>query len=122
MSGSTPDEQSAPMPPPVHRIDAPERGWPAIILVVCVAVALVGVALLGRRTPPTVQLTAAPGASASTTGGLPAPRSSLVSGFIEQIDGLYGYRMLRLANWTATGGDTMSRFYLSPTPWAARTP
>jgi hypothetical protein len=114
MSGSTPDQQSAPMPPPVHRIDAPGRGWPAIFLVVCVAAALVGVALLGRHAPSTHRVTPAPGASASTTAGMPTPRSTLVSGFIEQIDGLYGYRMLRPANWTATGGDTMSRFYVAP--------
>jgi hypothetical protein len=46
---------------------------------------------------------------------LPTPRSALVSGFVEQTDGLFGYRMLRPANWTPGGsGLPMGRAYVAP--------
>ena len=46
---------------------------------------------------------------------LPTPRSSLVARFVEQTDGLYGYRMLRPANWTPLGGGLpQGRLYLAP--------
>ncbi len=58
--------------------------------------------------------------SGPTAGGLPttsplsSPHSALVSGWVEQTDGAYGYRMLRPANWTTTSGDGMQRFYVAP--------
>ena len=47
----------------------------------------------------------------------PTPHSSIVSGFVEQTDGVAGYRMLRPTNWTALGGDPIDgRSYLGPGP------
>ena len=56
-----------------------------------------------------------PTAGALPTGSrLPSPHSALVSSWVEQTDGAYGYRMLRPANWKTTSGDGMQRFYIAP--------
>lgn len=54
----------------------------------------------------------------STPGGVIAsPRSSLITGWVEQTDGVYGYTILRPANWTPAGGDFPDgRQYLGPGP------
>lgn len=63
-----------------------------------------------------------PTAGAPPTGSaLPSPHSALVSGWVEQTDGAYGYRMLRPANWTTTSGDGLQRSYLAPGFQAAGT-
>jgi hypothetical protein len=53
---------------------------------------------------------------AATPGNaIPTPHSSIVSGFVEQTDGLYGYQILRPANWTPLGGGLPDgRLYLAP--------
>jgi hypothetical protein len=48
--------------------------------------------------------------------GIPTPHSSLISSFVEQTDGVAGYRMLRPTNWTASGGSIDGRLYIGPGP------
>lgn len=81
-----------------------ERGrWLAGAVAVLVLLAVAGLAVIVTRP------TAGPGSA------IPTPLSSLVSGFVEQTDGVYGYRMLRPANWTPLGGDFPDgRMYLGP--------
>ena len=70
-----------------------------------VAVIVVAGVLLVARGP------AGPG------NGIPTPYSSLISSFVEQTDGVAGYRMLRPTNWTALGGDPIDgRSYVGPGP------
>ena len=50
-----------------------------------------------------------------STGGLPTPSSDLITSFVEQTDGVFGYRMLRPSNWTPQGfGLPMGRGYVAP--------
>jgi hypothetical protein len=50
-------------------------------------------------------------------GGPSTPKSTLISGFVNQVDGLYGYQMLRPSNWTPfDGGFPQGRFYVGPGP------
>lgn len=73
------------------------------LLAIVVAVALL--AVIATRS------TAGPGSAT------PTPHSSFISGFVEQTDGVAGYRMLRPTNWTALGGDPIDgRVYLGPGP------
>jgi hypothetical protein len=82
--------------PEGHRL----AGVVALLTIVVVALALIAI----RSTP-------GPGST------LPTPHSSLISGFVEQTDGVAGYRMLRPSNWTALGGDPIDgRVYLGPGP------
>ncbi len=88
--------------------DSRERTWLRGRKRLAGAVATVGVlgvaALLVLGTRPTV-----------VPGGSPSPRSSLVAGWVEQIDGIYGYAMLRPTNWTPTGGQFPNgREYVAP--------
>src|ERR1019366_417703 len=74
----------------------------AVLLLVVIVVA--GVVLVARQP-------VGPG------NGTPTPRSSLISSFVEQTDGVAGYRMLRPTNWTALGGDPIDgRSYIGPGP------
>lgn len=51
--------------------------------------------------------------SQSSDGTIPTPSSTLMAGFVQQTDGLYGYRILRPANWESVdSGD--ARQYATP--------
>ena len=87
-----------------HRWFPRARSLVGAVGVVAVLVAVVLVAVVVR---PAI----GPGSA------IPTPHSSIVSGFVEQTDGVYGYRMLRPANWTSVGGDFPDgRQYLGPGP------
>ena len=86
---------------PLHRWLPQGRRLMAAVAVLVVLVAT-AVAVIAMR--PT-----APAAAA------PTPRSSLISTFVAQTDGVYGYVMLRPANWTPDGGGLpVGRGYLAP--------
>ncbi len=79
---------------------SPARGLAAFVMLIVAALVLVLVRPL---------------LSGPTTGGLPTPRSDLISSFVEQTDGVFGYRMLRPANWTPEGaGLPVGRGYVAP--------
>jgi hypothetical protein len=80
------------------------RGRGRFAGVVASVIVLAAAALLVLGTRPT-----------AGPGGAPAPRSSLVAGWVEQTDGVYGYTMLRPTNWTPTEGDFPNgREYVAP--------
>ena len=82
------------------------RRWQGRLLAAAAAVVILAAAAL-------VAILARPAVGPGSA--LPTPHSALVSGFVEQTDGLYGYRMLRPANWTPEGGGLpFGRGYLAP--------
>lgn len=97
---------------PRSRVPCPRtrRGSLALTLAGLVVVLVAAFALVLLHPFPS-----GPTAGALPTGSrLPSPHSALVSSWVEQTDGAYGYRMLRPANWKTTSGDGMQRFYIAP--------
>jgi hypothetical protein len=94
---------------PFETIRSSRRSWlpqrrrlvSAFLLLAVIVVA--GVVLVARQP-------AGPG------NGTPTPHSSLISAFVDQTDGVAGYRMLRPTNWTAIGGSIDGRLYIGPGP------